>query len=251
MINNIEDLNKKINCGIFNCVGLSINDRQIIARNVKKTDFDKNINEIIQYLSSPYTEEGLYTIFHSVQYRNKPEITQFLKGKEKKLMNEQNKPLIYSVDSAIEKDVRYYTYIIEDLKNKIADLEDENEILIEQIETLKNEKTNLSEVPPESEFKSILSEVLSAGLPLLDKYFELQKEKNIILSNQQRPKLKPNKSVIEQKIEKFINQKINEPETFNKLTAIYYNSNNIQQFAEKLKENDEQLYNECRTAINS
>ena len=59
----------------------------------------------------------------------------------------------------------------------------------------------------------------------------------------------PQKQPIEKKIEVWINSKANDPETFENLQAIYYNSDSITKFAELLKEYNENLYNECREAV--
>lgn len=150
----------------------------------------------------------------------------------------------------------------ENLENEVNLLIEENERLTAEIEEL-TEKLKavpqLGEQPEPDNFataKSMFGELLSVGAPLLDKWFEIQQEKNAILRQQARPQImRPQtapvaqKLPIEQKIENWINSKAGDEETFNNLQAIYFNSDSVQKFGELLKDYNEQLYYECKQAI--
>ncbi|NBV77947.1 hypothetical protein EBR66_07310 [bacterium] len=148
----------------------------------------------------------------------------------------------------------------EALESEVAVLMEENERLNAEIEELTEQLKNqpqLSEQPEPDNFgtaKTMFTELLSVGAPLLDKWFDLQQEKNNILKQQYTPQQPikmpvPQKLPIEQKIERWINSKADDTELFNNLQAIYFNSSDFTKFGQLLKDFNEDLYNECKQAV--
>lgn len=150
----------------------------------------------------------------------------------------------------------------EALENEVAILIEENMLLNQELEELQEQLKNmpqLGEQPSETPFetaKGMFGQIIEYGAPLLDKWFDLQQEKNNILraqTQQQQQQIKnfvPQKLPIELKIETWINSKAEEPQIFDDLQAIYFNSDSVQKFAELLKNYNENLYNECKAKVN-
>lgn len=158
------------------------------------------------------------------------------------------------------------------LQATITQLELENEDLQRQIEELndyvgeleeKLSNINLSEQPKEPTMmetaKSFLSEIVSFGAPLLDKHFELkqqQLELERLRLNGSKPMIakpqpvaNPGINKIEIGIKRWIDSKSDDPELFNSLQAMYFNSDSPQKFAELLNNFNTELYEECKQSI--
>ena len=145
----------------------------------------------------------------------------------------------------------------EDLNRQIDELNDYVKELEENINT-----QSLSEQPaPPSKFetaKSFLTELASMAAPLIDQHYNLKAQQLEIerakLSSYQptapAPKPATNQtSNIEQKIKLWIDSKQADTELYSNLIAIYFNSNDIQKFAELLNEFNPDLYEEAKRAV--
>ena len=137
---------------------------------------------------------------------------------------------------------------IDELNEYIADLEG------------KLSEVQLSELPKEpttmDHAKSFIEQLIGFGAPLLDKHFELKQQQLEIERAKyaarpnayQAPEVKK-ENKLEQKVQQWIATKSDNEEIYNNLTAIYYNSTNLQKFAELLNEYNPELYNECKQYV--
>lgn len=137
---------------------------------------------------------------------------------------------------------------IDELNEYIADLEG------------KLSEVQLSELPKEpttmDHAKSFIEQLIGFGAPLLDKHFELKQQQLEIERakfaapkvNNYQPEVKK-ESNLENKVKQWIASKSDNEEIYNNLTAIYYNSSNLQKFAELLNEYNPELYNECKQYV--
>jgi hypothetical protein len=140
----------------------------------------------------------------------------------------------------------------------IENLENELDELIK----LKNETVLSEQEQPKSNFENaqqFLSQIMEFGAPLLDQHFSIKKDameiERLKYANgldQRRPQpVRPqpvqdpvqNYSAEIKKIEDWIDSK-KETENFEKLLAMYHNSNNLPQFRDLLQQNDLELLNE-------
>jgi hypothetical protein len=251
----LEQIEAKLKNGQNLHAWLLYNGSAKIARNIKSTAYNSHVEKILNFLSNPLSPDGIYQIKCSPIYADKnPETITFIKGEVKNnldTMQEISKDLSKNLNDEATKllaRVEILEYINANQEQEIKSLVEENE----------KQTTTLSEPAetPMQTAKTMFSEILQVGVPLLDKYFQIQEDKNNILKMQQQTAARtniappqPQKQPVEKKIEAWINSKANDPETFENLQAIYYNSDSITKFAELLKEYNENLYNECRQAV--
>jgi hypothetical protein len=264
----LEQIEAKLKNGQNLHAWLLYNGSAKIARNIKSTAYNSHVEKILNFLSNPLSPDGIYQIKCSPIYADKnPETITFIKGEVKNnldTMQEISKDLSKNLNDEATKllaRVEILEYINANQEQEIKSLVEENENLNAEIEELTEklkQTTTLSEPAetPMQTAKTMFSEILQVGVPLLDKYFQIQEDKNNILKMQQQTAARtniappqPQKQPVEKKIEAWINSKANDPETFENLQAIYYNSDSITKFAELLKEYNENLYNECRQAV--
>lgn len=269
MIATLEEIEAKLNNGQNRHAWLMYNGTTKIARNVKPTKHAEQAEKILNFLSNPLSPDGSYTVLCSPIFADKnPDKLIFYKGTQPDkldIMTETSKDLSKNLNDEATKllaDVKILKYINSNQEEEIKALVEENEALNAEIEELTEklkQTTTLSEPAetPMQTARTMFSEILQVGVPLLDKYFQIQEDKNKILQMQaQTPRVNyappsptPQKLPVEKKIETWINSKSEDENTFNSLSAIYYNSDSISKFAELLKEFNENLYNECRQAI--
>jgi regulator of replication initiation timing len=264
----IQQIEAKLKNGQNLHAWLMYNGAQKIARNVKQTSYPAQCNKILSFLSNPMSPDGIYQILCSPIYADKaPESITYIKGEittTPVTMAADHKFLSNNLNDEATKllaRVEILEYINAQQEQELKSLIEENESLNAEIEELTEklkQNTTLSE-PAETPLqtaKTMFSEILQVGVPLLDKYFQIQEDKNNILRQQMRPS--PNayqapevkKEIgIQKKIERWINSKADDTETMNNLQAIYYNSSDIQKFGELLKDYNENLYNELRQEI--
>jgi len=242
--------------------------------NNKKDLYEKKCAEILQDLEHRQTQpsmSGTYTV-KLTQDKNeavcRPDEYKILIGKEtQKTMSEPGMNIPHDFGTAmnhpavkLQAEIATLTIKNEALESEVAVLMEENERLNAEIEELTEQLKNqpsLAEQPEPDNFgtaKSMFTELLSVGAPLLDKWFDLQQEKNNILKQQHTPQQPMKMQVrqklpIELKIEHWINSKAEDTELFNNLQAIYFNSHDFTKFGQLLKDFNEDLYNECKQAV--
>lgn len=150
---------------------------------------------------------------------------------------------------------------IQDLEKEVSLLITENNELEDKITELENnsapvtlgEETGTPTLMESA--KDFLGQLMEFGAPLLDKHFSLKEQalnlEALKIQNTAPRRSQPDQARIDavKKIEDWINSKKEDPELYNSLYAIYINCSNVLQFSEKLKENNEDLYNEFLTII--
>jgi hypothetical protein len=267
------ELKKILSGDIYKHVGLYTADGQKIKPfNSKFAAYQDNIKDILNYLNSEIVDPGVYVVKVKKSYTGAATEYGFNKGNV--TLNEIPDPILKRPGLNIPDDFSAaINHPAVKLQSDITRLELENEDLQRQIEELneyigeleqKLTEQTLSEAPKEpttmEAAKSFLSELVSFGAPLLDKHFELKQQQLEIerarinrtaapTSNAyQAPEVKKEKQ-IENKIKNWINSKNEDPELFNNLMVLYYNSSDIQKFAELLNDFNTELYDECKRSV--
>lgn len=267
------ELKKILSGDIYKHVGLYTADGQKIKPfNSKFAAYQDNVKDILNYLNSEIVDPGVYVVKVKKSYTGSASEYGFNKGNV--TLNEIPEPILKRPGLNIPDDFSAaINHPAVKLQSDITRLELENEDLQRQIEELneyigeleqKLTEQTLSEAPKEpttfDAAKSFLSELVSFGAPLLDKHFELKQQQLEIerarinrtaapTSNAyQAPEVKKERQ-IENKIKNWINSKNEDPELFNNLMVLYYNSSDIQKFAELLNDFNTELYDECKRAV--
>jgi hypothetical protein len=267
------ELKKILSGDIYKHVGLYTADGQKIKPfNSKFAAYQDNIKDILNYLNSEIVDPGVYVVKVKKSYTGAA--TEYGYNKGNVTLNEIPDPILKRPGLNIPDDFSAaINHPAVKLQSDITRLELENEDLQRQIEELneyigeleqKLTEQTLSEAPKEpttmEAAKSFLSELVSFGAPLLDKHFELKQQQLEIerarinrtaapASNAyQAPEVKKEKQ-IENKIKNWINSKNEDPELFNNLMVLYYNSSDIQKFAELLNDFNTELYDECKRSV--
>jgi hypothetical protein len=269
----LTELKKVLSGDIYRHAGLYTADGQKIKPfNSKIASYQDNVKDIINYLSSEIVEPGLYIVKLKKTYAGAAQEYGFNKGNV--TLNEIPEPILMRPSLNIPDDFSAaINHPAVKLQSDITRLELENEDLQRQIEELneyigeleqKLTEQTLSEAPKEpttmEAAKSFLSELVSFGAPLLDKHFELKQQQLEIerarinrtaapTSNAyQAPEVKKELQ-LEKKVKAWINSKNEDPELFNNLMVLYYNSSDIQKFAELLNDFNTELYDECKRSV--
>lgn len=269
MITEINEVKKKLNAGLYKHVGLyGINDKPIVAINSRPEKYEENSKEVLNVLQNPEFSDGMYKIKLKVKYRGQGEEFLYTKGNNPTPQPMATNNLNIPPDFAAAMDhpaIKLQTEITrlelenEDLNRQIDELNDYVKDLEEKIST-----QTLSEQPaPPSTFetaKSFLTELATMAAPLIDQHYNLKAQQLEI----ERAKLQsivpavpaPKKTVnptanIEQKIKLWIDSKQNDTELYSNLIAIYFNSSDLQKFAELLNEFNPDLYEEAKRAVGS
>lgn len=270
----LTELKKVLSGDIYRHAGLYTADGQKIKPfNSKIASYQDSIKDILNYLSSEIVEPGLYIVKLKKTYSGAAQEYGFNKGNV--TMSETAEPVINKRGLNIPDDFSAaINHPAVKLQSDITRLNLENEDLQRQIEELneyigdleqKLSEQTLSETPKEpttiEAAKSFLSELVSFGAPLLDKHFELKQQQLEIerarinrtaapmsTAAPAAPKVNIEKQ-LENKIKNWINSKNEDPELFNNLMVLYYNSSDIQKFAELLNDFNTELYDECKRAV--
>jgi len=266
----LDEIRKDLQSDLYKYASLkNINNRIIVPYNSKGKYLETG-EEIINKLQNELLQDGAYKVCMKTTTNQEP--FEFLYQKGKVTPMSENSGSNYSpIQLNIPPD---FSQAVEHpavkLQSEIARLKIQNESLqneveelnkqLEELEELIKEKQTLSEEAlANNKFetaRTFFGEIVQVGVPLLDKYFQ-QRDQQIEIErqrlNMQRPQaVKPapvQKAPIEQKIEAWINSKAEDSELFDNLTALYYNSANIQKFGELLKDFNTELYEECRAKV--
>lgn len=166
MVANLEELKEYLgasNCAF--CRLCSSTGNSIIGYNVKKTDFDKNAEKILEVLKQGKLIPGQYTVECRNQKTGKPTFSYYynIKGKSEPL---QEITLSEPINMTPEKEL--------ELKEQIMKLQYENEALRRELE-----EEPLGEEPASTGLAEKAIDMLSEiAVPLINKYFE-QRERQI------------------------------------------------------------------------
>ena len=261
----IQELSKKFNYKYISL--LDQNNKVIIGQN-KINKVDEKYKEIFDYLETPdisniYFLSGKNSISKNVAGENY--LINLTHNAPKEII--KNNPLNLSSDFTqvanhpavkMQQEINRLMLEIERKDEIIENLENEVDELIK----LKNETVLSEQEQPKSNFENaqqFLSQIMEFGAPLLDQHFSIKKDAMEIEKlkyanglDQRRPQpVRPqpvqepvqNYSAEIKKIEDWIDSK-KETENFEKLLAMYHNSNNLPQFRDLLQQNDLELLNE-------
>lgn len=270
---NLTELKKVLSGDIYRHVGLYTADGQKIKPfNTKIASYQDNVKDILNYLGSDIVEPGLYIIKLKKTYSGAAQEYGYNKGNV--TLNEKVEIMprtsLYNIPDDFSQAINHPAV---KLQADITRLELENEDLQRQIEELneyigeleqKLTDQTLSEAPKEpSTFdaaKSFLTELVSFGAPLLDKHFELkQQQLEIERARINRgatapaapaaPKVNAVEKQIEQKVKAWIDAQSDNEELYNNLIVLYYNSGDLQKFAERLNDFNPELYEQCKRSV--
>ena len=264
----IQDLSKKFNYKYISL--LDQNNKVIIPQN-RLNKVDEKYKEIFDYLETPdisniYFLSGKNSILKNVAGENY--LINLTNNAPKEII--RNNPINLSSDFTqvanhpavkMQQEINRLMLEIERKDEIIENLENELDELIK----LKSEVTLSEQEQPKSNFENaqqFLSQIMEFGAPLLDQHFQIKKDAMEIEKlkyanfNQQRQQARPqpvrpqpvqdpvqNYSAEIKKIEDWIDSK-KDTENFEKLLAMYHNSNNLPQFRDLLQQNDLELLNE-------
>ena len=264
----IQELSKKFNYKYISL--LDQNNKVIIPQN-RLNKVDEKYKEIFDYLETPdisniYFLSGKNSILKNVAGENY--LINLTNNAPKEII--RNNPINLSSDFTqvanhpavkMQQEINRLMLEIERKDEIIENLENELDELIK----LKSEVTLSEQEQPKSNFENaqqFLSQIMEFGAPLLDQHFQIKKDAMEIEKlkyanfNQQRQQARPqpvrpqpvqdpvqNYSAEIKKIEDWIDSK-KDTENFEKLLAMYHNSNNLPQFRDLLQQNDLELLNE-------
>jgi hypothetical protein len=269
----LPELKKILGGNLYKHVGLyTVDGQKIKPLNTKIASYQDNVKEILNNINSELLEPGVYVIKVKQTYSGAAQEYGFNKGNV--TLNEKVEIMprtsLYNIPDDFSQAINHPAV---KLQADITRLELENEDLQRQIEELneyigelegKLSEQTLSEAPKEpSTFdaaKSFLTELVSFGAPLLDKHFELkQQQLEIERARINRgatapaapvaPKVNAVEKQIEQKVKAWIDAQSDNEELYNNLIVLYYNSGDLQKFAERLNDFNPELYEQCKRAV--
>jgi hypothetical protein len=261
----IQELSKKFNYKYISL--LDQNNKVIIPQN-KFNKVDEKYKEIFDYLETPDISNIYFLSGKNSQLKNvagENYLINLTNNAPKEII--RNNPLNLSSDFTqvanhpavkMQQEINRLMLECERKDEIIENLENELDELIK----LKNETVLSEQEPEKSNFENaqnFLSQIMEFGAPLLDQHFQIKKDAIEIeklkyangLNQRRTQPVRPqpvqdpvqNYSAEIKKIEDWIDSK-KETENFEKLLAMYHNSNNLPQFRDLLQQNDLELLNE-------
>lgn len=270
----LNELEKIYRSKLYNHVGLYRADgtREIGLKTNAKV-FDSTWNSIKSTINNQSTLPGVYIVRFKKSYGSGPVDYYINVGNvdiEKNNLSEvpqvvNNQPINMQsyLSEMLNNPLNKLTAQITTLELTNKDLERQIDELNEYIADLEGKlsEVQLSEMPKEpttmDHAKSFIEQLIGFGAPLLDKHFQLKQEQLEIerakyaaprVNNYQAPEVQKEVS-LENKVKQWIASKSDNEEVYNNLTAIYYNSSNLQKFAELLNDYNNELYNECKQYV--
>lgn len=270
----LADLEKIYRSKLYNHVGLYRADgTREIGFKTDRTKFNDTWNQIKETLTNKNTVPGIYNVKFKKSYNSGPVDYYIGVGNvetEVKTLSEvpqvvNNQPINMQsyLSEMLNNPLNKLTAQITTLELTNKDLERQIDELNEYIADLEGKlsEVQLSEMPKEpttmETAKSFIEQLVSFGAPLLDKHFELKQQQLEIERAKyaarpnnayQAPEVKK-ENKLEEKVQQWIATKSDNEEVYNNLTAIYYNSSNLQKFAELLNDYNSDLYNECKQYV--
>jgi plasmid maintenance system antidote protein VapI len=269
----LNELEKIYRSKLYNHVGLYRADgtREIGLKTNAKV-FDVTYNSIKDTINNKSTLPGVYIVRFKKSYGSGPVDYYINVGNvdvEKNNLSEvpqivNNQPINMQsyLSEMLNNPLNKLTAQITTLELTNKDLERQIDELNEYIADLEGKlsEVQLSELPKEpttmDHAKSFIEQLIGFGAPLLDKHFELKQQQLEIervkyagsKPTYQAPEVQKEIS-LENKVKQWIASKSDNEEVYNNLTAIYYNSSNLQKFAELLNDHSNELYNECKQYV--
>jgi hypothetical protein len=269
----LNELEKIYRSKLYNHVGLYRADgtREIGLKTNAKV-FDSTWNSIKSTINNQSTLPGVYIVRFKKSYGSGPVDYYINVGNvdvEKNNLSEvpqivNNQPINMQsyLSEMLNNPLNKLTAQITTLELTNKDLERQIDELNEYIADLEGKlsEVQLSELPKEpttmDHAKSFIEQLIGFGAPLLDKHFELKQQQLEIervkyagsKPTYQAPEVQKEIS-LENKVKQWIASKSDNEEVYNNLTAIYYNSSNLQKFAELLNDHSNELYNECKQYV--
>jgi hypothetical protein len=270
----LNELEKIYRSKLYNHVGLYRADgtREIGLKTNAKV-FDSTWNSIKSTINNQSTLPGVYIVRFKKSYGSGPvdyyinvgnvDIEKNNLSEVPQIVNNQPINMQSYLSEMLNNPLNKLTAQITTLELTNKDLERQIDELNEYIADLEGKlsEVQLSELPKEpttmDHAKSFIEQLIGFGAPLLDKHFQLKQEQLEIerakyaaprVNNYQAPEVQKEVS-IENKVKQWIASKSDNEEVYNNLTAIYYNSSNLQKFAELLNDYNNELYNECKQYV--
>jgi hypothetical protein len=269
----LNELEKIYRSKLYNHVGLYRADgtREIGLKTNAKL-FDATWNSIKDTINNKSTLPGVYIVRFKKSYGSGPVDYYINVGNvdtEKNNLSEvpqvvNNQPINMQsyLSEMLNNPLNKLTAQITTLELTNKDLERQIDELNEYIADLEKKlsEVQLSEMPKEpttmDHAKSFIEQLIGFGAPLLDKHFELKQQQLEIerakypgsRTTNQTPEVQK-EITLENKVKQWIASKSDNEEVYNNLTAIYYNSSNLQKFAELLNDYNNELYNECKQYV--
>ena len=266
----LSDLEKIYRSKLYNHVGLYRADgTREIGIKTDRTKFNVIWDQIKDTLNNKNTPPGIYNVRFKKSYNSGPVDYYISVGNvetEVKTLSEvpqvvNNQPINMQsyLSEMLNNPLNKLTAQLTTLELTNKDLERQIDELNEYIADLEGKlsEVQLSEMPKEpttmETAKSFIEQLVSFGAPLLDKHFELKQQQLEIerakyAARPQAPEVKKENN-LEKKVQEWIATKSDNEEVYNNLTAIYYNSSNLQKFAELLNDYNTDLYNECKQYV--
>ena len=264
----------KMLCEKFNYKYVSLldqNNKEVVRQNLANKQ-DEKYKEIFEYLETP----GISNTYIFCGKFNKYKDTEGEKYTIT-LNNNEVKEVVKSTPINLSADFQQVANhpavkMQQEINRLLLEIERKDEIIenleneIDELIKLKSEITLSEEDKPKSTLETaqnFLSQIMEFGAPLLDQHFQIKKDameiekmKYANIFNQRRtqpapPPARPQPAP--EPIQDYSNQiKLIEDwidskqgtENFEKLLAMYHNSNTLDQFKELLKQNDEDLLQE-------
>ena len=270
----LSDLEKIYRSKLYNHVGLYRADgTREIGLKTDRTKFTVTWDQIKDTINNKSTLPGVYIVRFKKSYGSGA-VDYYINvgnvGTEIQTLNEvpqvvNNQPINMQsyLSEMLNNPLNKLTAQITTLELTNKDLNRQIDELNEYIADLEGKLTEvqLSEMPKEpttmETAKSFIEQLVSFGAPLLDKHFEIKQQQLEIERAKygarpnnayQAPEVKK-ENKLEKKVQEWIATKSDNEEVYNNLTAIYYNSSDLQKFAELLNDYNNDLYNECKQYV--
>ena len=270
----LSDLEKIYRSKLYNHVGLYRADgTREIGLKTDRTKFNVTWDQVKDTINNKSTLPGVYIVRFKKSYGsgavdyyiNVGNVETEIKtlSEVPQVVNSQPINMQSYLSEMLNNPLNKLTAQITTLELTNKDLERQIDELNEYIADLEGKlsEVQLSEMPKEpttmESAKSFLEQLVSFGAPLLDKHFEIKQQQLEIERAKygakpkdayQAPEVKKERK-IEQKVQEWIASKSDNEEVYNNLTAIYYNSSDLQKFAELLNDYNTDLYNECKQYV--
>ena len=266
--NKLQNREDYAHCGLFTAANKVI---VTYNGNRNKTTYADNVKKILNVLQNPELQDGVY-IVKCKQVLTGGNVDEYYYNKGS--VNTTQQPMNNTALNLPQDFAAAMEHPAIKLQTEITRLELENEDLNRQIDELneyvaelegKINSQTLAEIPqPPTAFetaKSFLTELATMAAPIIDQHYQLKAQQIELerarlnqtppapsVNSYQAPEVKKERE-LENKVKAWINSKSADPELFNNLTAIYYNSPSLTKFAELLNDFNTNLYEECKQAV--
>jgi len=174
----VENLQEWLKGQPFNFIRFLDSEKKVLVpRNSKIRDLKKTIELFFLKMNSELCADGIYYLAYRDTVQGEDKFIQVVKGEEPVLQPKVE--VVKNVqlnDDDMKETVSLREYY--DLKLELT----QANIRLKELETIINEMDNEGLDDDDDNDGNIINKIIEVGTPLLDKYFELQQEKNVLLS---------------------------------------------------------------------